>query len=448
MTLHIDQFVKLASKCLGIDLTSGSPHRELLSTGPRNLHIVAGPGTGKTSALALLALKAVFVDGHPTEAIVATTFTRKAARELASRITDGLHSLLEETGQRVDAPKFDVSRVRIGTIDQICEAALVERQIGVLVDQLVQNATMTQAAFSNRIAGQGVDESKRESLLYAMNGLFGASNGAGRLSTIRDRLSSLRERVGQDQIEMSSWSALNPGHATAVQTLRSYVAKLTEDGRLDFIAVEEEFRDRLADGTLEEWLRPIRVLLVDEYQDTNALQESIYQAISVHAWENGGWIALVGDDDQSLFRFRGATVEMFVEAPSRYRQALSGSLIETLPLNVNRRSSLPIIDFANRYVSLDEAYQPARVPDKPELIGSSQRDAWSVSDNIPVLGVFRPDLSGLADVLVDLIGATLQHGLEVPGAPEPIRQQQAGDIAVIGYSTRGSLKRCVNDQAV
>ena len=436
MTLQLGEFVELASEALGIDLTEESPHKDLLSASPKNLHIVAGPGTGKTSALALLALKAIFVDGHPTAAIVATTFTRKAARELASRITEGLHRLLQATGQPLDAPAFDVSRIRIGTIDQICHRALVERQLGVLADQLVQNGTMTQAAFNTQIARAGTNDELRVPLLAEMEEVFGGGPGAARLSTIRGQLSTVRERIGQDQIDRELWSASGDGPSAVAQVLSAYDDQLADDGRLDFISVEEEFRDGLADGSLSDWLDPVRVLLVDEYQDTNALQESIYQPVAAHATDNGGWVALVGDDDQSLFRFRGATVELFVDAPSRFEQAVSGMPIETLPLNVNRRSSLPIVNFANRYVRLDGAYQAARVPNKPDLVGSDARDNWSISDGIPVLGLFRPSADELGDELTRLIGAILGDGLEVPGAGEPIRQQQPGDIAVIGFSTR------------
>ena len=436
MTLQLGEFVELASEALRIDLTDESPHTDLLSASPKNLHIVAGPGTGKTSALALLALKAIFVDGHPTAAIVATTFTRKAARELASRITEGLHRLLQATGQPLDAPAFDVSRIRIGTIDQICHSALVERQLGVLADQLVQNGTMTQSAFNTQIARAGTNDEVRVPLLAEMEELFGGGQRASRLSTIRARLSTVRERIGQDQINRELWSASGDGPSAIAQVLSAYDDQLADDGRLDFISVEEEFRDGLADDSLSDWLEPVRVLLVDEYQDTNALQESIYQPVAAHATDNGGWIALVGDDDQSLFRFRGATVELFVHAPSRFEQAVSGMPIETLPLNVNRRSSLPIVNFANRYVGLDDAYQAARVPNKPDLVGSDARDNWSISDGIPVLGLFRPSADELGDELTRLIEAILGDGLDVPGATEPIRQQQPGDIAVIGFSTR------------
>ena len=210
---------------------------------------------------------------------------------------------------------------------------------------------------------------------------------------------------------------------------------LRTDGLIS-LPSRRSFETRITDGLLSDWLDPVRVLLVDEYQDTNALQESIYQTMASHALGRGGWAALVGDDDQSLFRFRAATVELFVEAPTRFCNAVPGMQFDRLSLNVNRRSSWPIIEFANQYMDIDDSYQAARVPDKPHLAGSTVRDTWSISDNIPVLGLFRPSVDELAHDLTDLMATILGDGLEFSGVDEPIRQEQPGDIAIIGYSTQ------------
>jgi hypothetical protein len=98
------------------------------------LQIVAGPGSGKTTVLVLRALKLVFVDGLLPESIVLTTFTRKAAKELRSRLIDwGLsvkHSL--ETAPPATAPTglaawlrtIDINRFPTGTLDGLCEELL------------------------------------------------------------------------------------------------------------------------------------------------------------------------------------------------------------------------------------------------------------------------------------------------------------------------------------
>ena len=436
MTMQLGEFIELASEALEIDLSEESPHRQLLSDPSQNLHIVAGPGTGKTSALALLALKSIFVDGFPTRAVFVTTFTRKAAQEISSRVTTGLRNMLKRTGQPLDAPDFDVSRIRIGTIDQLCENALVDHQLGVLADPLVQNETMTQTIFKTNIAGANTDEDFRMKVLGELDRLFGSGFTAHRLSSVRDNLERVNERIGQDQVDFNHWSDSGPGPTAIAESLAVYKNQLNADGRLDFISLEQTFRDELISGKLVNWLDPVRVVLVDEYQDTNALQESIYLEIASSAVTKGGWIALVGDDDQALFRFRGATVELFVDAPSRFETVIPCMQFETRTLNVNRRSSLPIVAFSNRYVSLDDGYQVARVPQKPTLSGSQKREEFAVSDQVPVLGLFRPQASDLAVDIAEMIYAILGDGFRVPGVADPIRQDQPGDIAIIGHSTQ------------
>ena len=80
------------------------------------------------------------------------------------------------------------------------------------------------------------------------------------------------------------------------------------------------FLDRLAEGSLEEFVQPLKALFADEYQDTNFLQESIYFAL-LQGME-GGAITVVGDDDQSLYRFRGATVDLFHLFADRLRDGV------------------------------------------------------------------------------------------------------------------------------
>ena len=113
---------------------------------------------------------------------------------------------------------------------------------------------------------------------------------------------------------------LGAGAAQTYEIVERYRKEsLDERGQMDFVLLEERFLAELRSGGLETWLTPTRVLLVDEYQDTNLLQESIYIRIVEHILREGGWFAIVGDDEQSLYRFRGATVELFVDAPQRFR---------------------------------------------------------------------------------------------------------------------------------
>ena len=99
-SMKLGAFRTLAAKALGLDLGRASPHGALLDDARPSLFIPAGAGAGKTSGLALLTLEAIFVHGFPADSIVATTFTRKAADEVA--IED--HARRDEHGGFDGAP--------------------------------------------------------------------------------------------------------------------------------------------------------------------------------------------------------------------------------------------------------------------------------------------------------------------------------------------------------
>ena len=83
---------------------------------------------------------------------------------------------------------------------------------------------------------------------------------------------------------------------------------------VDYAHMEAENMHRLQAGERSNFLGKVRAVLVDEYEDTNLLQEQIYMEL---ARACGGALTVVGDDDQSLYRFRGATVELFSNFPDR-----------------------------------------------------------------------------------------------------------------------------------
>ena len=142
--------------------------------------------------------------------------------------------------------------------------------------------------------------------------------------------------------------------------------------------------------------------MIDEYQDTNLIQEDIYFTIAKSALENDGNITVVGDDDQSLYRFRGATVDLFTNYQKRVKDKLSID-VEEINLTTNYRSTENIINHCNQFAELDREYQKARVENKPKIIAPDFD-----RDKMPILGMFRNnpemlarDLSRLIDNLVN-----------------------------------------------
>ena len=160
----------------------------------------------------------------------------------------------------------------------------------------------------------------------------------------------------------------------------------------------------------------IRYVLVDEYQDTNYIQEQLLLKLT----EQTGNLCVVGDEDQSLYRFRGATVRNILEFPSRFPAC------PVVRLTTNYRSHRAIVERYDRWMASADWSNPSGVPfrfdktieadpkgehpDYPAVISIWGRDA-------------RDEAERFAD-LVEFLQAQRGHRGLQPGGPAPA--QRAG----------------------
>ena len=149
---------------------------------------------------------------------------------------------------------------------------------------------------------------------------------------------------------------------------------------MDFAMLEDKFLKKLKNHELDVFLDDVKIILIDEYQDTNLIQEDIYFTIAKSALKDGGSLTVVGDDDQSLYRFRGATVELFTDFKKRAKDKLQLD-VEEINLKTNYRSTKNIINHCNQFAELDQEYQNARVNNKPKIIAPDFAD-----NDMPILG--------------------------------------------------------------
>jgi DNA helicase-2/ATP-dependent DNA helicase PcrA len=407
--------------------------REAVDAPPgATLYLVAGPGTGKTFCLTVRILKLLFVDGVPPRGIVATTFTRKAANELRSRIL-GVGFKLRDAlctpgvlpaAVRAEVARIDVNQVRTGTIDSLCMDLLTEyRDAGghppVPVDEFVARTLMLRHGLFEDGRWQN-DELNR--VLYDLDGRTG--DFGWNIAAKTGVLQALADRVAHDGIDLGAWVAAagvnGDGRKAVADALAAYCQGLGERGMLDYAGIETETLTRMRSGRLEDFVAEVRAVLVDEYQDTNLLQEQLYMEMARRC---GGALTVVGDDDQSLYRFRGATVELFSRFPDR-AQAELGRRPKTVFLSTNYRSSPAIIDFADDYARLDPGYGTVRAQGKPAL-----RNPGGPSDGVPVLGLFRADLPTLAADLADFVRQVFRgSGFRLPDGQILRAGQDGGDL--------------------
>jgi DNA helicase-2/ATP-dependent DNA helicase PcrA len=389
------------------------------------LFIVAGPGTGKTTCLTLRILKLVLVDGVNPSRIVATTFTVKAAAELRSRVLgwgfrivqalEADSSLPVETQTRLAS--LDINQVFTGTVDSLCEKVLRDwrppgTQPPIVADEFVTSTLM----LHHGLFANGRFQST------SLGALLGRLMGNARLNVPAKTiaLSAIADRREHDRIDWRRYMRkANKEKVRLDEALNGYDDVLRSRGLVDFGRLEALALNGISSGEFAGFLESIDALIVDEYQDTNLLQQQLYFAIAEGC---SGALTVVGDDDQSLYRFRGATVELFRDYENEYRQVFDRTPRKHF-LSVNHRSTVEIVDFVNTYAELDAGYQHARVAGKPRLTSSRARSG------VPVLAMFRPDRATLAHDLAGFLHAVFRgSGARLPSGDVLEAARTGGDV--------------------
>lgn len=381
----------------------------IIHSDDRMLMLTAGPGSGKTTVLVLRALRYVLVDGLFPEQLLITTFTKKAAKELRTRWLDWGTALLKQLAGRIDERTIDLNRCRIDTIDSIAQQVLSENRLPGEISPIVAETSASKLILKRSAFGDAYRTPATRSLLdnlfsrYTFDGSLPANQGDA-----LDLTKRLCERIIQDRVNIGLYRAFGPAQEQICQILYSYQLRMKQTHIFDFTSLQETFLDRLEEGLLDNWLTNISLLLIDEYQDTNPLQEAIYFAIIRRASPH---VTIVGDDDQSMYRFRGGSVELFTSYASRAHLATGRSTLR-VDMVRNFRSTPEIVYFYNQHIATDPVFASARIsPSKPAVIPSRP------PSNIPVLGMFRPDAQVLADDLAQFLDNLLTHRRTIIGTP-------------------------------
>ncbi|WP_296852774.1 DEAD/DEAH box helicase [uncultured Methanobrevibacter sp.] len=410
--ISYEEFEDITSKVLKRDISSNKQQKKAILSEPnKSLFIVAGPGSGKTTVMVLKILKYIFVDDIDPSKILATTFTKKAADELYSRILgwgDEIKRHLEdkycdesfESIAKIES--IDFNQIIIGTTDSIAEELLRDnRKPGenqsIVIEEFVANTAMIKILIK--------DEKYRNAKLVEYLKELSGKTKLEEPSKMSEILMEIKNRIFYDQInfdELYEKTQENSGPRLALDCIKEYENTLKNRNTIDFAMLESNFLEKLKNNELDLFLDEIKIVLIDEYQDTNLIQEDIYFTIAKSALENDGNITVVGDDDQSLYRFRGATVDLFTNYQKRVKDKLSID-VEEINLTTNYRSTENIINHCNQFAELDREYQKARVENKPKIIAPDLD-----RDKMPILGMFRNnpemlarDLSRLIDNLVN-----------------------------------------------
>lgn len=440
----LEHFLDLVERTPAIARRPNDEQQVCINAEPsRPTMIVAGPGSGKTTVLVLRALRHMLVDRIAPEDIVITTFTKKAAREIRSRLIEWGEALVDQALATPnldpeDAATFrhlDVNRVVAGTLDSICQEALGSDR------HADEPPLVTLEAFAANVLlqrrgrlGQIFNANQADMAAYLAPFTFDGTP-PGTVGEAGRALVPLVERFIQDRVDVAAFGAANQPLAQQLIAgiAGDYRAYLRDNNLLDFSSLEEAMLTRLQARRVPTLLAGTAVVLVDEYQDTNALQEAIYFELVL---ATGASFTVVGDDDQSLYRFRGATIELFRAFVDRCRTRLGVVPQGPLYLVENYRSTPEIVEFFNGFIREDSNFTPARIqPPKPVI------RANAAASQMPVLAMFRPDAPTLANDLSGFLSDVFRGGgYRDPNGRYPDLLRCAadggdlGDAVLLGFS--------------
>jgi DNA helicase-2/ATP-dependent DNA helicase PcrA len=292
--------------------------RRVVEEGDGACLVLAGAGSGKTRTL-VHRVGHLLSKGVASDEILLLTFTNKAAREMVSRLE-------ELTGVRLD-------RRRAGTFHSVAVGLL---RTYAFEAHLSPRFTILDADDAERllklcIKNEGMDDDRRFPSPSVLGSVYSLARNARR---------SWREVL----VERLPAAAALVERADSV--LAAYERRKTEGNALDFddllVRLHGLFLDR--PDIRERVAGQFRFVLVDEYQDTSAIQSALVaQFASVHAN-----VLVVGDDAQSIYAFRGADVGNILRFPEQFAN------VRTFRLEENYRSAPEILALANASIAFNE----------------------------------------------------------------------------------------------
>jgi DNA helicase-2/ATP-dependent DNA helicase PcrA len=362
------------------------------------LLIVAGAGTGKTRTLVFRVARLVDVGIRP-ESVLLLTFTRRAAASMLARAA----ALADERCQRVSG----------GTFHSLAYSVLRK------------HSDLAGIARSFTVLDQGDTEDVIE-LLRKQMGFAAKDRHFPRKRTVGAIFSMAVNKVVPipDVLEREYPQHLDEGEDLE-QLFRAFEQFKRERHLLSYDDLLTRLRDALenSDELRNKLSNQYRYLMVDEYQDTNKLQAQIIRLIS----SGHSNVAVVGDECQSIYSFRGASFHNMIEFPELFPGA------QIIKLEENFRSTQPVLDLANALVAgstegyAKQLFSKSTEGPPPILISTNDENEQSrfVAQRI---GELREDGVPLSEIAVLFRASTHSFDLEIELARHRIPFRKYGGM--------------------
>ncbi|MEN6554083.1 MAG: ATP-dependent DNA helicase [Methanobacterium sp.] len=297
-------------------LSLTSAQKEAIEHVEGPLLIVAGPGAGKTRVLVERVIYLIKERTVDPKSILVTTFTVKAAEELKNRLTkEGL----------------ETESMQISTIHSFCSDLLKEysdyHELGATFDVL--------------------DEEMQ--LMYLRANFYHLRLNEvirmGEISSLTSFFNKCTENCIDPDVLIEEINETFPdkeNYAKICVSYREYLNNLKKDHKIDFPGLQKIVFRILTEN--QDLLNNVRdrfdFILVDEYQDTNPIQDKFFELIAKPKCN----ICVVGDEDQSIYAFRGATVCNFVKFPEKFKNT------KIVKLDRNFRSTSNITTVSDKFM--------------------------------------------------------------------------------------------------
>ncbi len=293
------------------------PQREAVLHIDGPIMIVAGAGSGKTKVLTTR-IAHLMANGVDAFNILALTFTNKAAKEMKERVEKILGN-------------NEARNLYIGTFHSVFARILRSeaQRIG-----YPNNFTIYDTDDAKSVVKTVINELNLDDKQYKPNTVY------NRISAAKNALVNPAEYANDYSIQQEDMRSNRPAIA---KIYAAYVNRCFKNGAMDFDDLLLKFYELLKNvpESLSKFQRKFKYILIDEYQDTNPAQYEIIKLLgAMH--EN---VCVVGDDAQSIYSFRGATIENILQFQKDYDD------VKVVKLEQNYRSTQNIIHVANEIIS-------------------------------------------------------------------------------------------------
>ncbi len=403
----------IAPELLKAAYVMNKEQRDIVSHKQGPLLVIAGPGSGKTRSLTLLAMNLLLCkDAEPSQ-LVLCTYTEKAAYELQDRLT----SIAQNVGYH-----GDLSRLKIGTIHSICQ-------------QLV-NEYLHRTSLGTKY--ETLDQFTQQLLIFEhLNEICPSSTRAffrdrwGTAWNIAKKLKFYFDTIAEELIfdRLRAAFPILRAYPTTKETFLCYLTRayhhyqhiLARTNSIDFAHLQKCAYNLLTQqDTFQKITQDIRYVLVDEYQDTNYIQERILTLLASGCEPKN--LFVIGDEDQALYRFRGATVRNILTFTDTFPDCKQFYLI------TNYRSHPGIIDTCNRWMSSFDWSNPGGTPLRTEkTIGAVS--GWQYPAYPSIISIEDVDIHAEAEQFAQLVYSLKQQG----------HISDYNEVALLLYSVRSYM---------